>query len=110
VSDLGPGRRIEVRTTHERDFVRKVTWRLGTVGVAAALSGMITGIVMADHNYVVQCPDGHVTPVGADPNCYSYPELGLGISIALLSVALGVLILLACAGLFLLATPRQHLR
>lgn len=83
--------------------MRKLTWAFGAVGIGAALLGLVIGIAMADHQVVVACSRGEVAING----CSSYPRLGLGAAVALLSAAIGALIVLACTGLLLMTRGRR---
>ena len=107
MSDLGPGRRVEHRLAHDDEFVHNVAWGLGAIGVLAGVVGVIIGLVMAFHSTRIVCPNGHFTPVGGDPNCYSHPDAGLGSAIALISFVLTILLLLVAALLLLQGATRR---
>jgi len=83
----------EARLADRReDAVWWVTW----VGLALTLVGLIDGLMMALKRKVADCPDGKYFPKGAtDLNCYVHPQAGLGIAIAVFSLLLGILVLLA---------------
>jgi hypothetical protein len=108
MSDVGPGERLELRVMYEPEFVHKLVWGFGAIGVCAGLGGVIIGVAMTLHRVVAPCPDGHEFPLGGDPNCYSHPNAGLGTSIALVSVALSALILLVATTLLLLVASRRR--
>ncbi len=64
-------------------------------GVILAILGVIDGVVVALQRTLTACPDGTYFPPGAkDFRCYSNPQLGLGVAIAIVSILLGILILL----------------
>jgi hypothetical protein len=108
MSDLGSGERLELRVIHEPELVHRLAWGFGVVGTVAGVVGVLLGLVMALHRIVVSCPDGHFTPTGGDPNCYSYPNAGLGTSIALISLSLSMLILLVVTMLLLQEASRRR--
>jgi hypothetical protein len=108
MADLGPGQRAELRLIDDEQFVHKLAWGFGGVGTAAGIVGVIVGLAMAFHRVVVACPVGHLTPVGGDPNCYSYPNAGLGSAVALISLALCTLIMLVAAMLLVQDAARRR--
>jgi hypothetical protein len=92
---------LELRLIRDEGFVHKLAWGLGGTGVMAGCIGVIVGLVMAFHSTLIACPNGHFTPVGGDPNCYSHPDAGLGTSIAAISLVSTTLVVLVAATLIL---------
>jgi hypothetical protein len=103
MTDLGPGGRLVLRMTHEPALVNRIMRGFGTVGVVAALVGIVIGLVMATHRIQVPCSGDSAGP------CYSYPEAGVGASFALVSFVLGTLVILACIVLMSIAALRKKL-
>lgn len=76
--------------------VVRITW----VGIAAAVAGVITGLVMALQRRVVVCADGTFFPEGTtDFRCFEHPLVLVGAAVAAISIALGVLIVLVVAAM-----------
>jgi hypothetical protein len=65
------------------------------VGLVAALTGFIDGIVLMAKKTVKDCPDGTFFPVGTkDFTCYAHPRAGEGLAYSAISLSVAVLILL----------------
>jgi hypothetical protein len=65
------------------------------VGVLAALTGFIDGVVLMVKRKVASCPNGHYFPAGTKNfNCYAHPRLAAGLAISSLSLGVGVIVLL----------------
>ena len=64
-------------------------------GVVVALIGMLIGLVMAGGRTVARCADGTYFPQGTtDFTCYDHPQAGTGLSLAVVSVLLGIIVVL----------------
>ncbi|TIC79678.1 hypothetical protein E8D34_11880 [Nocardioides sp. GY 10113] len=71
-------------------------WIGAWVGIIAAVVGLIDGAVMALKRVVADCPNGKYFPEGTtDFTCYAHPKAELGIAVIAVSVALGVIVVLA---------------
>jgi uncharacterized membrane protein YhaH (DUF805 family) len=80
------------RAERSEDLVWWGTW----IGVVLAAVGFIDGLVMALTRKTTTCADGKYFPEGTtDFNCYTYPQAGLGIAVAALSVVLGIVVVFA---------------
>jgi hypothetical protein len=65
------------------------------IAAILALAVVVVGIAMAANRHEVPCPDGHEFPAGTtDFRCFSYPQAGEGISLAMLAVVLGIIVVL----------------
>ena len=86
------GSQAKPRADRREDAV----WWATRLGIALTAVGLVDGLVMALERRVADCPNGTYFPEGAtDFNCYVHPQAGLGIAIAVFSLLLGILVLLA---------------
>lgn len=95
------GETVHLHTRWE-GLVRAGIW----AGVCLAVVGLLIGLSMALKKRVASCPDGTYFPEGAtDHNCYVHPQAGLGTSIAVISVLLGILVVFS--GIVAVSTLRS---
>lgn len=76
------------------DRPKDAVWWATLGGVFFALVGLVDGLVMALEREAIQCPGGTYSPDAPEFACFVYPQAGLGIAIAALSVVLGILVVL----------------
>jgi hypothetical protein len=101
-----PLRPVARHANRAADLVWWATW----LGLLLATVGLIDGIVMASRKRVTTCPDGKYFPEGTtDFNCYTHPNVELGVAIAALSVVLGIVLAFGAvaAKAVLESDPRQ---
>jgi hypothetical protein len=89
---LTPPRDLSTRFADQGEAL--VMWAIW-LGLSLATVGLIDGIIMAARRVLADCPNGTSFPAGTTNFvCYSHPEAGLGIAVAVISVMLGILIAL----------------
>lgn len=76
------------RIFNDRERWRTASRLLGLIACAAPTFGVIAGITLAARRRVVGCPTGYIVPANGDENCYSHPQLLLGVAVAVVSVGL----------------------
>jgi hypothetical protein len=76
------------RIFNDRERWRTASRLLGLIACAAPAFGVIAGITLAARRQLVVCSTPRVVPVGGDSNCYSHPQLLLGVAVAVVSVGL----------------------
>lgn len=92
MSDTTPGSPTASRTTASGAADSE---RATTVGLVAAVVGVVAGVAMALQRRVVECADGTFFSEGTtDFRCFEHPQLLEGTAVVAISVAVGALILL----------------
>lgn len=109
MTELGTGRRLEIRVAHQPEFVSRVMWISASLSLLAAAVGVVTGIVLGTYSIVVPCTPDDEIPLTGDQNCYSYPHASIGVGLVVLSVIGGALVVLACITLVSLAAVRREI-
>jgi len=78
------------------DRTDNLLWWATGGGLFFAAVGVVDGLVLALKKKEADCPDGKIFPGDAtDLTCYVHPHAGLGIAVAVISVLLGILVVLA---------------
>ncbi len=108
VTEMSASQRFARRAADEPDFATQVASVMATIGACAAVAGILIGVARSFHRTAVACQDGQVIPDGGDPSCYSYPDIGSGMAIAMISTALLAITALACIAVFVVVAARHQ--
>lgn len=91
-----PAEQSPDQTHAKRERQEDLIWWGTWLGVVLAAVGLVNGVVMALKRRTAACPDGKYFPEGTtDFECYVHPQAGVGIAVAVLSVMLGIVVVLA---------------